>query len=189
MVRRKRKYHRLVATKGPPGPWPKAAGFLLAAVVGHFAVVLGAPYLFMHKAMGRIETSGAGENRFIFAPRVTESSRDVVRPSPDLVYSVCLYDLSHGPIRVKARPSSAYTSLSAFQLNGDNILSLNDRAAPLGMDFVLARTGQSIKAPKGVVVFYSPTDRGLLLDRRLAPTEADFPDAVRLRRFDVCAPL
>jgi uncharacterized membrane protein len=90
---------------------------------------------------------------------------------------------------VKARPSSAYTSLSAFQLNGDNILSLNDRAAPMGMDFVLARTGQSIKAPKGVVVFYSPTDRGLLLDRRLAPTEAEFHDADRLRRFDVCAPL
>ena len=69
----------------------------------------------------------------------------------------------------------------------DNIAALDTRQYPQGIRFVLARKGQQV--PAGVQVVESPSDKGIILDRRLAPTAELFAQVDQARRADSCAPL
>lgn len=164
---------------------------LIAAAAGlaaHFAVVLLAPRLIMNAAMSRLSDDWSRLNRWTHAPRVSAQSRGVVRPSPDLAYSACVFDLSDGPVRIAAKAWPHYMSLSLYGANTDNFLVISDREAPDGVDIVLARPGQRLPRD-GRAVVLSPSRRGVALVRRLAPTLERFAAADRLRREDICAPL
>jgi uncharacterized membrane protein len=168
----------------------KLAGlFVGAAVLGHVGLVLAVPNVLMGVAMDRISENGAVINRFQFGDRTTQNSRGVVRPSPDLAYASCVYDLSNGPLLVTAAPSpgQGYVSLSVFAANTDNVAALDSRQYPQGIRFVLAMKGQA--APVGERVIASPSVRGIILDRRLAPTAEKFAEADKARRADSCSPL
>jgi len=158
---------------------------LVSAAIGYAAVFVATPYVLMGAAMKKLSGNGRAVNQFVFGPRTTEASRNIVRPSPDLAYASCVYDLSKGPLKVHAAPWGDYMSISVFQANSDNIFVLNDRQAPNGVDFVLAKKGQP--TPPGARVVISPSDRGIILDRRLAPTAEAFAKADAARRGDVCA--
>jgi uncharacterized membrane protein len=157
---------------------------LVCALIGYAGVFVATPYVLMGAAMKKISGNGRAVNQFVFGPRTTEASRTIVRPSPDLAYASCVYDLSKGPLLVHATPWSHYMSISVFQANSDNIFVLNDRQAPNGVDFVLAKTGQA--TPPGARVVISPSDKGIILDRRLAPDAETFAKADAARRGDVC---
>ena len=163
--------------------------FLVAVIAGHIATVLGAPYVLAGAVIWKVSQGGAASNRFTFMPRTTEASRGVVRPSPDLAYAICPFDLSRGPIHVRAAPWGDYMSISVFQANGDNVYAVNDREAPRGVDFILATGEQaaSVQGRPGMPVVMSPSARGLILDRRLAPTAQAFALADRARRADSCS--
>ena len=160
----------------------------VAALVGlmaHFAVIFAAPYVLMGGAMKKLSGGGRAVNQFVFSPRTSEASRAVVRPSPDLAYGACVYNLSKGPLRVHGAPSGGdYMSISVFQANSDNVFTLNDRQAPTGIDFVLAKKDQV--TPPNVRVVISPSTKGIVLDRRLAPTQDAFAKADVARHGDVC---
>lgn len=159
-----------------------------SAVVFHGATILAAPYVLMDKAMDRISRQGRMVNRWLHSPKVDETSRRVVKPSPDLAYSACVYDLKDGPVRVTAAPWSDYMSVSVFEANSDNIFVINDRQAPRGVDLVIVRKGR--KPPAGATtVVLSPSRRGIVLQRRIAPTDARFAEADAARRSDVCESL
>ena len=156
----------------------------LVGLMAYFAVIFAAPYVLMGGAMKKLSGGGRAVNQFVFSPRTTEASRAVVRPSPDLAYGACVYDLSKGPLRVHAAPWSDYMSISVFQANSDNIFVENDRQAPTGIDFVLAKKDQA--TPPGARVVISPSTKGIVLDRRLAPTQEAFAKADAARHGDVC---
>lgn len=163
--------------------------FVGAAIVGHVGLVLAVPHALMNIAMDRIVGDDGMTNQFKFGPRTTKDSRGVVRPSPDLAYASCVYDLRKGPLLVTAAPSpnQGYASLSVFAANTDNIAALDTSQYPQGIRFVLARKGQSVPADMPVVE--SPSDKGIILDRRLAPTAELFAEVDQARRADSCAPL
>jgi uncharacterized membrane protein len=158
------------------------------AAVAHLGVIMVAPYVLMRGAMKRVSRDGASINTWIHAPRVSEESRRVVRPSPDLAYSACVYDLSNGPIRVTAAAWDDYMSVSAFASNSDNFFVINDREAPQGVDLVLIREGDEKPAGAAMVV-ESPSTRGIVLQRRVAPTQERFAKADAARKNDICGPL
>ena len=158
------------------------------AAVSHLGVIMVAPYVLMRGAMKRVSRDGASINTWIHAPRVSEESRRVVRPSPDLAYSACVYDLSNGPIRITAAAWDDYMSVSAFAANSDNFFVINDREAPEGVDLVLIRAGDEKPAGAAMVV-ESPSTRGIVLQRRVAPTEERFAKADAARKNDICGPL
>ncbi|WP_309623230.1 DUF1254 domain-containing protein [Novosphingobium sp.] len=163
--------------------------FGAAAAVGHVGLVLATPHVLMRAAMNKLGGPDKAVNAFLFGPRTTQNSRGVVRPSPDLAYSTCVYDLSNGPVRISAAPSpdEGYVSLSVFAANTDNIAVFDTTRQPQGIVFVLAREAQ--KTPPGVTVVISPSDRGIVLDRRLAPNAERFAAADAARSADRCAPL
>lgn len=160
--------------------------FAAAVAIGHVGLVLIAPHFLMSVAIGRVSQNGAEINRFVFGPRTTQNSRGVVRPSPDLAYSTCAFDLSGGPLLIEAAPSpnQGYVSISVFAANTDNIAVLDTAQFSQGIRFVLARQGQPTPAGERVVI--SPSDKGIVLDRRLAPNAELFAAADQARRADKC---
>lgn len=164
-------------------------GFVVAAAAAHVAAVYTTPHVLMSLAMQRLGGEGGAVNRFAFGDRTTQNSRRVVRPSPDLAYSSCAYDLSGGPIEVSAAPSpnQGYLSISVFAANTDNIGVYDSLRSPQGIRFVLAREGQTV--PGGVPVLRSPSAKGIILDRRLAPNAALFAEVDQARRADHCEPI
>ena len=163
--------------------------FAGAAALGHVVTIMAAPQVIMAVAMHRLSQQGALVNRFRFMPRVDARARAVVRPSPDLAYAACVYDLARGPILVSAGPSAdhGYASLSVFAADSDMIAVDDSFAHPAGQHFVLALPGQAV--PTGVPVVRAVSRRGVILDRRLAPDAAAFAAADAGRRGDTCAPL
>lgn len=161
--------------------------FLGAIAVGHLGLVLFVPHFLMNVAMARVSQDGKQINQFTFGSRTTQNSRNIVRPSPDLAYSTCAYDLSNGPMLIEAAPSpnAGYVSVSVFAANTDNIAVFDTSQSPDGIRFVLATKGQV--TPPGTKVVISPSVHGIVLDRRLAPNAELFTAADEARRSDKCA--
>jgi uncharacterized membrane protein len=159
---------------------------LLIAIATHFAIVFAMPRVLMNTAFDRVSAHAAHINQWIEAPRVTAASRTIVRPSPDLHYDACAYDLSHGPVVMRVAAWPNYWSLSLFAENSDNFYVIDDREAHDGAEVTLIRAGH--EHPKDAArVVESPTERGIALVRRLAPTQEEFDAAHAASVHDVCA--
>lgn len=169
-------------------PWLLAA--LLGAVVVHVLTIRLLPWALMRYAMG-IMAYERGRNVAVHAPRVDETSRAVVRPSPDLLYSACAFDVSDGPVRITADvPPDTYWSVSMFAANTDNFFVVSDRQATAGrVDLVIAAPGAAVTLPEGAVRVDAPTSRGAVIERTLVIDEARFPELDAVRRRFTCAPL
>jgi uncharacterized membrane protein len=170
--------------------WRWIAATLLVAVVVHGASVLLLPRFIMFRTMAAISKS-AGINAALQAPRPTSRSRGVVRPSPDLLYSICVYDLSEagGAIEVHTKDMpETYWSVSVFDANTDNFYALNDRQAKNGAaDFVLVAPGMSAGGGRLPPVL-SPTNRGIVLFRTLVNDEANLAAIDAARHHAGCEP-
>lgn len=163
----------------------------IVAVVAHAAFIFAYPSIIMSTAMARF--AGQGENVWRQLPRITEASRGVVRPSPDLAYAVCVYSLANGPVRIAIAPWGEYMSLSLFADNTDNFYTLNDRQMPEGGAIVIIhQASQGLSAADRTSAFatvQSPSARGLALIRRLAPTSERFNEAVAAGASERCEAL
>lgn len=153
--------------------------FLIVAAAVHAATVWYLPRLAMNTAMDRMASIGARENSIAHVPPTDETSRRVVRPSPDLLYSLCLLDVSNGPVQVRAGDWDGYLSLSVFSGNTNNIFTLNDSQAEDDIDVTIGRGD-------GVDVDLQ-SSRGIALIRRLAPDPERVAEADVIRReTDLC---
>ena len=139
----------------------------------------------------RASRDDTATNQWLHAPPMTEKTRVIVRPSPDLAYSSCVYDLSKGPVRIVVKPWSDYMSLSLFDAATDNYYTLNDRQMPReGAEVILHSKGQAVPAGlKPFATVESPSVRGVALIRRLAPTDERFAAADAARGEEKCEPL
>lgn len=155
------------------------AAFILVAAGVHAATVWYLPRLAMNTAMASFEESGITANEIVHVPPTDETSRRVVRPSPDLLYSVCMLDLSGGPVRIRAAGWDGYMSLSLFAANTDNVAAFNNSQINGDISVTIGQTGVT-----GVAL---GSERGIALIRRLAADDASMAraDAVR-RQGDIC---
>lgn len=166
---------------------------LMIAVLAHMASMHFAPRFIMHIAMSRM----GALNTMHHQRRVTAESRGVVRPSPDLLYSACPFDLTNGPLLVTAPvPQGTYWSVSVFDADTNNIFALNDKQAN-GKGVRLTIEDANPNPPygtKGAYVYAisldhsvkSPTKHGLVLFRTLISNEKDFATLDAVRRQANC---
>jgi uncharacterized membrane protein len=140
------------------------------------------PRLIEARALARF---GAA-NTMHFARRPDASSRGVVRPSPDMLYAACPFDLANGPLRLTAKvPHSTYWSVSAYDAATDNFFVRDDRQlAGDSIEIIAIRRGMALpplgNTPERVILF-APTERGLFLIRLLINDETQLAalDAIR----------
>lgn len=158
---------------------------LVAALVAYQVALTATPRLLMAAALRRVGQAG-GVNALRHPPMPTAASRTIVRPSPDLVYSSCLFDLSDGPVLVEVAPVPApYWSLSLFDERTDAVFVRNNRdsgGAPIRV--AILRAGQA--APAGVEAVRVEGYRGIALIRMLVGSRADYPAIDRARRASRC---
>ncbi|WP_137871122.1 DUF1254 domain-containing protein [Sphingopyxis sp. 2PD] len=163
---------------------PLAFGLILAAV-STWAAIGAIPYGLMNVAMERLGQGGI--NTMSHGNLATPARQPVVRPSPDLAYSSCPYDLSGGPLAIDVTPvPGRYSSLSIFDAATDVIFVRNDVEAQ-GKPFriVVARDGQAV--PAGAEVVRTTHDRGIALVRLLLKDPKEIGGLNAVRRQSTCA--
>jgi uncharacterized membrane protein len=166
-------------------PW--LFGLAVAAIAWQ-ATLVAAPRVIMGIAVERLGEAG-GLNRMLHAPLRGPGRATIVRPSPDLAYSSCPFDLSKGPLLIVAAPVPApYWSLSVFDRRTDVAFVRNNRETKGGpLRVVLARPGQTV--PQGVEAVRLGGDRGVALLRILVEDRARFAPLDRARRASSCRSL
>lgn len=163
--------------------WVGAA--LAIAVIVHIGSVSVLPQIIMSQALARMGHANAIHH----GARVTADSRGVVRPSPDLLYSTCPYDLSKGPLLVRATvPAGTYWSVSAFDENTDNFFVRNDRQSRAHtLEFIVTGpVAATVPLPARDEIVLSPTVKGLILFRTLVSDDADLARIDAVRRQATC---
>lgn len=158
--------------------------FLTAAVTGvaaHLITVQAAPAFIMGRAMDAMEQRGVPLHAFSLSPRTTPLTQTVVRPSPDLAYSVCRYDFDQldGPLTVRMAAWDNYSSVSFFDGETNNFLTVRG-------DGKMREVVLHGPAPVTSQAHRSPTAKGLILIRRLAPTQADYDRVTGVSASDLC---
>ena len=94
-------------------------------------------------------------------------------PSPDLVYSSCVYDLAAGDLVIAGDlpPEGHYWSLSLYAHNTDNYFVLNDRELPArSFSITVSRKAAATAGPS-----QSPTRTGIALIRMIQRRQDDLP--------------
>jgi uncharacterized membrane protein len=168
---------------------------ITTAILVHLAAVWAAPRLIMQVLMnGPLAQTMNMRNQSAFPPPVTASSRTIVLPSPDMLYSVCVFDVSKGPVRISAHPAlTSYWSIALYASNSDNFYVVNDRKAkgkPVDLWLVSEganRDGQAVPPASEVVV--APSKQGFLLMRVLTGDYESEKNTIELaRRTLTCQP-
>jgi len=122
-------------------------------------------------------------NQWVFAPPSTDKSRTVVRPSPDLLYSLCCYDVSEYPLRLTAVIPDHW-SISGFGMNTDNFFVINDKQAKSNpIEVVLLSKGMAYYDSTGkAYIIVAPSDQGIILIRTVITGKADLPALMQIQR-------
>jgi len=167
-------------------PWLGPLIFGVVVALGTAWAAIGyTPYGLMNIAMDRLGQGGI--NRMSYGNLASPERQPVVRPSPDLAYSSCPYDLSAGPLAIDVAPvPGRYTSLSIFDAATDVIFVRNDfEAGGKPFRIIVARAGQAV--PAGAEVVRTNHDRGIALIRLLLKDPAEISGLDAVRRQSSCA--
>jgi hypothetical protein len=163
---------------------PIVAGLIASAVIWQ-GILVATPFALMAAATKKIGGDLA-PNRFMFGRMATADNQPIVRPSPDLAYSTCVFDLSVGPVLIDVPPvPDRYWSVSIFDARTDVAAVRSDRdtgAKPARL--ALLKVGQS--APAGYEAVRLGYDRGIALTRILLASPDDYPAIDAIRRQSSC---
>lgn len=175
--------------------------FATGLILGGWAALNAVPSVIMNKAMTRIAaTTGDGDGAY-HAPRLREDNQTIVRASPDILYSVCVFDVSERPLVIETPwPADGnYASVSFYDARTNNFAVMSDRdagGAPSsrillqsdGSDAVTPVTLPGYDADHDRLVL-APTATGLVLYRRVIDAETDMDAVQAERRGFVCTGL
>jgi uncharacterized membrane protein len=166
---------------------------LAVAFAVHVASVAFLPQLVMTRALARISGLN-GYNTMTHQPRATSAARAVVRPSPDLLYSACAFDLNQTPggvlhVHTKDMPDS-YWSISVFDAETNNVFVLNSNTTKArSADFLIVYgEGDAVTGGSKLPEVWMPTARGLVLVRALIDDDKHLAAIDAARRHAVCEP-
>ncbi|MEY4270383.1 MAG: hypothetical protein RLZZ58_1599 [Pseudomonadota bacterium] len=168
---------------------PLIAGAVMVPLAWQ-ATLLATPYALMAAAMQKIG-SGGPVNSFAFGAPATAANQPIVRPSPDLLYASCVFDVSGGPVIVEAQAvPDTYWSISIFDARTDvaAVRSARDTGGA-SAKLALFRAGQ--RPPVGYDPVRLNHDKGIALIRVLADPRIDksaFDAIDRARRTSSCRP-
>ena len=156
-----------------------------SGALAYQATLHATPFALMRVAASKAGT-GLPVNRFRFAPMVTAANQTIVRPSPDLSYSLCVFDVSNGPMLVRAKPIPGhYWSVSIFDARTDVAAVRSDRdTGGKPAQLAIVKAGQAVLGGyERVTVGY---DKGVVLIRILLADKAEFAAIDALRRKSFC---
>lgn len=160
--------------------------FLATAVGAWHATIAVTTFGLMEGAVRRL-SARSGLNTMAYGNLATPANQPIVRPSPDLAYSSCPYDLSKGPLLITYVPvAGRYSSLSVFDARTDVVFVRNDlQAGGKPFRIALAREGQEVAG--GIETVRVSYDRGIALVRLLLADPGEIAQFDSIRRQSNCA--
>ncbi|MBI1392817.1 MAG: DUF1254 domain-containing protein [Alphaproteobacteria bacterium] len=164
-----------------------AALFVASAIAGHIATIAATPGFIMGRVMGGVAARAGDWNRMVHAPPPSPDARTIVRPSPDLLYSICAYDLADGPVAIETGATEGYFSISFYDGATNNFRTENDDTLDADRaSMTIVRAGDA--APTGTTTVRSPSERGVALIRRRISTPDRIAAALASQAGDACGP-
>jgi uncharacterized membrane protein len=109
-----------------------------------------------------------------------------------LAYSACRFDLSEAPngVRVKMASYDGYSSLSFFDAQTNNFRTIRGNGEaretvllPSDYTFAASSAGLIVTHPD---MTRAPSQKGIILIRRLAPTDDDYAKVAEASVGDLC---
>ena len=144
------------------------AAVLLIGWLAHYPLAMLVPRLVMEGLYHKAEEV-TGYNQLNVTLRPDETSRAVVRPSPDLLYASCVYNLNEGPVVITAPVPERYWSMQFYQMNTNNFAGISnqrEQRSRAGTDVKVTLVGPDANpAEYQGEVIQSPTTRGIMLLR------------------------
>jgi len=153
------------------------AGIVLGVIV-YRGILYAVPIRLMLLAERRmLKLRNNATNTFFHGRGPRPNARQIVMPSPDLIYSSCIYDLSRGALRMSGAlpPAGHYWSLSLYAHNTDNYFVLNDRELPQRQFDITVHPPMSRATGDGAGIVKSPSMKGIALVRMIQRRPDDLP--------------
>lgn len=171
-----------------------ALGLVLGGIV-HLGAVLAIPALTRPNADERLATLAP---RHVMTPLPTPEPGSTSLPhrDPAAVVAVCRYDLSAGPLRLRATPGDAFMSFAFYTPSGGVFYAMTDRSALRGVIDLLVVTQQQLERleegdpedePVRELRLVSPGPAGFVTVRALALEPGLQPEAEARVRAATCA--
>jgi uncharacterized membrane protein len=175
-------------------PWKSGLlGFGIIAVATYYAVLAGTPYLIMWRTIGGVARQAGGFNKPLATKLPTAASRSIVKPSPDLLYTACAFDIAAGPVLIGGSPRETYWSMALYGSNTDNFFVVNDRQAqgePVHIVLVTPDMRDRIPAKyKSLRIIEPPSNKGIALFRYLVLDLQDLAATEQIQKTAVCRQL
>ncbi|MFN3383476.1 MAG: DUF1254 domain-containing protein [Archaeoglobaceae archaeon] len=164
----------------------KIKGFALLivfAILSHLVFVYFYPYLVVisnyYATREEVKVNQAYHQKPIDA-----SFKKVVMPSPDILYSACVYNISKSDLLIEARvPKFTYWSASFYSISTDNFFTINDRIVEEDKITLKLTTNKSCRDKNCVV---SPSDRGIVIFRIFIPDQSILPTLIEFQKSIEC---
>ena len=92
---------------------------------------------------------------------------EVIRPSADILYGGCVYDVTYFPLVIETKVPDSYWSISFFSDNTDNFSTINENSHNFGKlkMYLFGPNSIPTKVSDGFIVV-SPSNKGLMLMRQ-----------------------
>ncbi len=152
------------------------AAAVLFGLFVHFISLLSVPLVADRDAYARIGTVLRTDDRFGV---LVGADGSPVLPflDPSFVHAACRFDLTSGPIRVRVPQLPAYFTVTFYDRLGRAFFVVNDRATVGGAIEALVEmegdpNAEGRASIPGVARVTAPTERGFVLVRGAAPSEA-----------------
>jgi uncharacterized membrane protein len=172
-----------------------ALGVVLAGLI-HVIAVLTLPMLAPRDAQARLAALGPA-NTMIELPEPSPGRQVMPMMAPDVRYAVCRYDLSNGPVRLKARIADELWLIAFYTPLGENFYTVigADLKQP-EIDLIIAAPDQTVAevgvdSPEEfdkVVVVSSPVVEGIALIRAPLAGPSRSAEAERALKDTYCGP-
>jgi len=166
---------------------------VLAGLI-HVIAVLTLPMLAPRDAHARLAALGPA-NTMIQLPLPAPGRQVMPLMAPDVRYAVCLYDLSNGPVRLKARIADGNWLIAFYTPLGENYYTVvgGDLKRP-DVDLIVATEDQTVaevgvdspEAFDNVVVVNSPVVKGVALVRAPLTGQSRSAEAERTLKATYC---
>jgi len=170
-----------------------ALAIVLAGLI-HVVAVLSLPILAPRDAHARLGALGPA-NTMIQLPPVTPGQQVMPNMAPDVRYAVCLFDLSDGPVRLRAKIPDELWLIAFYTPIGENFYTVVGADMKRGdVDLIVTTKDQTVtdvaadatEGLENLVVVNSPVTKGIALIRAPLAGPSRSSEAERALKATYC---
>lgn len=177
------------------GSWIWVIGCILVAGIVHILAVFYLPFLATETVVTRLAEGTSVNRLYIVKPEGQLKNPIIPFLAPDIRYAFCHFDLSSGPLHVRAPLPSPEWSIAISNPYGDNFYTVT--SAELKRPFVqlLVTHGEQFRAAQvsvaesseEIVVVNSPEKVGVVVIRAPVPSETYNSSTTEVLRRSRCS--